>query len=115
MDATALPSEAEDRRSRSPRRSRRRAAPLLVHRIEIGLKHGHLDPAGLEARHDLIEAGLSGIEEVRVVRTFFLEGRLSEAEAHTAAEAVLRRAVKGDLNAGRGDALVAVVGLLLRF
>ncbi|MDJ0976725.1 MAG: AIR synthase-related protein, partial [Planctomycetota bacterium] len=111
MDATALPSEAEDRRSRSSRSSRRRSAPLLVHRIEIGLLHGHLDPAGLEARHDLIEAGLADIEDVRVVRTFFLEGRLSEAEAHTAAEAVLADPVQDRFAVGAPLTIRGVSGI----
>lgn len=85
MDAATLPSEAGDRRAGS----RRRKTTLPVHHIEIGLKPGYLDPAGVEARHDLMAAGLSDVREVRVLRTFFLEGKLGALQVRQAAEAVL--------------------------
>ncbi len=60
-----------------------------VYRLEIGLNADSLDPAGLEARGNLAEAGLEGIRDVRVLRTFFLRGRLSPADVERAAQEVL--------------------------
>ena len=48
-----------------------------------------LDPAGLEARGNLAEAGLEGIKDVRVLKTFFLRGRLSPGDVERAAQEVL--------------------------
>ncbi|MDJ0522155.1 MAG: phosphoribosylformylglycinamidine synthase subunit PurL [Planctomycetota bacterium] len=60
-----------------------------VYRLEIGLKPGSLDPAGLEARTNLAEAGLAGIREVQVFKTFFLRGRLGPDDVERAAREVL--------------------------
>ncbi len=65
----------------------RHVAP--VHRIEIALKPEQADPAGREAAHELQAAGAAGVTDVRVVRTFFLEGVLSPKDLARAASEVL--------------------------
>jgi phosphoribosylformylglycinamidine synthase len=60
-----------------------------VRRVEVALKAGQLDPAGRAALADLAAAGVAGLAEVRVVRTYFLEGSLSADEAGRGAREVL--------------------------
>ena len=84
MPSAANPSPSSDRsRKGSPRPTR------PVYRLEIGLGEGRLDPAGLEARDNLAEAGVPGLRDVRVIRTFFLRGTLTPAEVERAAREVL--------------------------
>jgi phosphoribosylformylglycinamidine synthase II len=85
---------------------RRTAAPLPVHRIEVALKPGQIDPAGHEAIAELHAAGAASVRDVRVVRTYFIEGRLTKRNLEHAAREVLadpvmdRFSVGGHLDAG---------------
>ena len=65
-----------------------RIVVLQVHRIEVALRPGQMDPVGHEARTRLRAVGLPA-SDVRVVRTFFLEGKLSPKDLATAAREVL--------------------------
>ncbi len=68
----------------------RPARPIRpVYRLEIGLHADALDPGGLEAQADLREAGLPDVRQVRVLKTFFLRGRLTPEDIHRAAQEVL--------------------------
>jgi phosphoribosylformylglycinamidine synthase len=55
----------------------------------VALRPEILDPVGAEAAQALAAAGLPSPREVRVVRTYFLEGRLSKADLRRAATEVL--------------------------
>jgi len=90
-----------------------------VYRLEIGLNPDSLDPAGLEARGNLVEAGLAGVREVRVLKTWFLRGGLQPADVERAAAEVLADPVQEtfavrqdlDLPAGPGGPLRLVTVL----
>ena len=58
--------------SRSPAARRRR--PAAVHRIEIAVRPGEMDPAGHEAALALAGVGLPDVKDVRVLRSWFLQG-----------------------------------------
>jgi phosphoribosylformylglycinamidine synthase len=78
---------------RAPRLAKARggdapAAPA-VHRVEVVVAARFADPAGHEALAELVGAGLDAARAVRVVRTYFLEGRLSPADLERAARDVL--------------------------
>jgi phosphoribosylformylglycinamidine synthase len=79
------------RPSAPARRARRggSSSPRPVFRLEIALAAGRLDPAGREAREELIGAGLPDVREVRVVRTFFLRGQIDPQDVEQAARDVL--------------------------
>ena len=79
----ASPAPAARRRSSSSSRKGRR------HRVEIALAEHFPDPAGREAADELTAAGLPGVSAVRVVRTWFLGGPMSKADARRAAREVL--------------------------
>jgi phosphoribosylformylglycinamidine synthase II len=101
-------------RSGGPRRASR-----PVYRLEIGLAPGQLDPAGLEARTGLAEAGLRGVSDVHVLRVFYLRGALDPADVEVAARQVLadpvqevfavREDLELDLPAGKGDVRLVTV------
>ena len=86
-------SMAATSRPRTPSRSRSAKAPPAVHRVEIALKPALLDPSGRDALAELTAAGLAGVSDVRVVRTYFLEaparGRLDAKALARAAREVL--------------------------
>jgi phosphoribosylformylglycinamidine synthase len=61
----------------SPTKPAKKPAPApsyVVHRVEVALAPGQIDPAGRDALAELGAAGLKGVADVRVVRTYFLEG-----------------------------------------
>src|SRR5688572_13924157 len=78
------PAKAPPRR----RTTARRPVVLPVHRIEVALAADQIDPAGRDAAGELAAAGVA-VTGVRVVRAYFLEGRLSPADLRRAAEEVL--------------------------
>jgi phosphoribosylformylglycinamidine synthase len=69
--------------------ARRRAAANPVHRVEVALRPELRDPVGREALAELQGAGLARLEDVRVTRIYFLEGRLSRGDLGRAAREVL--------------------------
>ena len=87
MPAKTAAKAAPHRRPARKRPSARAALPVT--RVEVALKPGELDPAGKEAAAELAAAGLAGVGDVRVVRTYFLEGRLAPAAARRAAAELL--------------------------
>ncbi|MDA1194809.1 MAG: phosphoribosylformylglycinamidine synthase subunit PurL [Planctomycetota bacterium] len=101
--------------SKPPTRPARASSPVF--RIEIGLRPAQMDPAGREAHENLAEAGLTGIERVRVVRTVFLRGGLTPADVERAARDVLADpvqevfAVRADLELPAGAEPVIVTVL----
>ena len=91
-----------------------------VHRIEVALKPGLLDPAGGEALAELCTAGAASAAEVRVVRVYFLEGPLSPRDLRAAAREVLadpvtdRFAVDGEVLSPRERAPARAVTVTRR-
>ena len=91
---TKRPAKSPPPRRHAPAPSVRpvRSAPsggaLRVHRIEVALKPGQMDPVGHEALAGMRAVGLPATD-VRVVRTYFLEGSLSAKDLETAAREVL--------------------------
>ena len=93
-----------------PRRARARTA-ASVHRVELARGAAHLDPAGLEATAALRHAGLDGVEAVRELRLFFLEGRLSQADVERAVRELLADPVEDEIEIGGELAAPALAGL----
>ncbi len=90
-----MPSAAKTPRSgRARKGSRSPTSP--VYRVEIGLRAGLPDPAGLEAHEILAEAGLAGLKAVRVLRSFYLRGALGPDDVTRAARDVLADPVQED-------------------
>ena len=88
----------------SPARGRRPGARRnRVQRLEIAVRKDLLDPAGLEARANLREAGLGDVRAVRVLRTWFLQGDLDSHAVGRAAAEVLADPVQDVYRVG-GDA-----------
>src|SRR5262245_48222048 len=79
---------ARPRASRSARDANA-LATLAVHRVEVALKPEQIDPAGRAALADLVAAGVTGLNDVRVTRVYFLEGALSADDLRHAAREVL--------------------------
>ncbi len=73
--------------------ARSKRASLPVHRVEVAIRPGEFDPAGTEAAHALVAAGLSSVADVRVVRVWFLEGDLDVEALDRAARGVLANPV----------------------
>lgn len=76
------------RSSASPRRR-----PAAVHRIEIAVRPGEMDPAGHEAALALAGVGLPDVTDVRVLRSWFLQGAHEASTLERAARGVLANPV----------------------
>jgi len=58
---------------------------MAIYRIEVALRPDLRDSAGEELKHDLLDVGLSEVNEVRAVRVYVLEGDFDRAGAETSA------------------------------
>jgi len=61
----------------------------MLWQIEVSTRSEHHDSAGEGARRNLMDLGISGVEAVRTVRIYLLEGDLDEQQARQAAGRLL--------------------------
>lgn len=62
---------------------------LMIWRIEIANKPGVVDPVGEGVTQDIADLGLTGVDRVRFIRLYELDGTLSKDDAHRIAHELL--------------------------